>query len=387
MVLKIYKTYKFRMYPNEKQIQVLNSFLGSSRFIYNKYLSEKERKKQEKIVYNLSDMKKDLVKLQQEYPWLKDIDGCILRTSLDDLDNSYNRFYNKKSQSPKYKKKNCRESYRTICIRSLFYGREYASIKLDLEKKVIKLPKLDEIRVAGYRHMNNFPHKILNATVSKEAGRYYVSVCVEEEIIEIKQEPQNIIGIDLGIKDLIVCSDGTKYPKIEAIKVQEKRIEGLQKALSRCQKGSKNSQKLIQKISRAYQKIKNMRKYYIHSITTKLVNEYDIIATETLKVKKMIMNGKNHLAKYISNASFSEIIKQLSYKTKWRNKCFYQINTYYASSQICSHCGMKDERIKDLNIREWECRTCGNINDRDLNASINIMDKGFEVYLKEQYEI
>ena len=384
--LKIYKAYKFRMYPDEEQVSMLNSFLGTKRFIYNNYLYKKEKYRQEKIIFNLLDMKKDLINLQQEYPWLKEIDGCILRTTLEDLDNNYNYFNKKQRGNPKYKKKNYRESYRTVCLRSSYNGKEYASIKLDLERKVIKLPKLDEIKIRGYRHLKSFPHKILNATVSKEAGRYYVSVCVEAEIPEIKFISRNIIGIDLGIKDLIICSDGTKYPKIRRIKVQEQRIAGMQKALARCQEGSKNSQKLIKKIERAYQKIRNIRKYYIHKITTRLVKENDIIVAETLKVKEMIEKGKKHLAKSLSNASFQEITRQLLYKAQWYNKKFYQVNTYYASSQICSHCGVKNERIKELSIREWEC-ICGNMNDRDLNASINIMDKGFEMFLKEQYEI
>ena len=387
LVLKIYKAYKFRMYPDEEQVIILNSFLGTKRFIYNNYLSKKEKYRQKKIIFNLSEMKKDLVNLQQEYPWLKDIDSCVLRTSLEDLENSYNRFYSKQGGSPKYKKKGYRESYRTICNRSSYKGKEYASIKLDLERKVIKLPKIDEIKIRGYRNVDSFPHKILNATISKEAGRYYVSVCVEEEIKEIKFTPRNIIGIDLGIKDLIVCSDGTKYPKLRRIKVQEQRIAGMQKALARCQKGSNNSQKLIKKIERAYQKIRNIRKYSIHKITTRLIKENDIIVAETLKVKEMIEKGKNHLAKSLSNASFREITRQLCYKARWHNKKFYQVSAYYASSQICSHCGIKNERLKDLSIREWKCPNCEFMNDRDLNASINIMDKGFEMFLKEQYEI
>ena len=375
------------MYPTKEQMQILNSFLGASRFIYNNYLTKKEEYKKENKTFTILDMKKDLVSFQQEYSWLKEIDSCILRTSLENLDNGYKRFYNHLAGSPKYKTKNVKESYKTICNRSQYKGKEYASIKLDLVRKVIKLPKLDEIKIKGYRKTNDFPYKILSAAVSKDAGRYYVSVCVEEEVKDKKVPPKTIIGIDLGVKDLITCSDGIKFPKIKGIEVQERRIEGLQKALSRCEKGSNNSRKLKQKISRAYQKIRNIRKYYIHEITTKLVKENDIIVAETLKVQKMIIKGKNHLSKHISNASFSEIIRQLSYKTKWKCKKFYQVSTYYASSQICSHCGRKEEKLKDLSIREWECKNCGFINERDINASINIMDKGFEMYLKEQYGI
>lgn len=384
-IMKIYKAYKFRMYPEKDQKGKINSFLGTSRFIYNHFLEKKNMLYSEKKEgYKLKDMKKDLVLLQQEYPWLKEIDSCILRTTLDDLERGYDNFFRKRNSYPKFKSKNCRESYRTICNRSNYKGNDYASIKIDLEKRVIKLPKLDEIRIRGYRKLMNFPYKILNATITKEAGRYYVSVCVEQEIDKISIIPNSIIGIDLGVKTLVTCSDGIKYRRLKKIENQEKKIKGLQKGLARCQKGSKNSQKIKQKIQRAYQKIKNMRKYYIHEITTKLVKENDIIVTETLKVKKMIEDKTHNLSKQLSNASFSEIIRQLTYKTKWHNKKLYQIDAFYASSQICSHCGVKNSKVKDLNVRVWEC-SCGNKNDRDINASINIMDKGFEMYLKEQY--
>ena len=383
--MKIYKAYKFIMKPKEEQKQILNSFLGSKRFIYNNYLTKKEKHVKEKIPFSLNDMKKNLLTLKQEYPWLDEIDSCILRKTLEDLDNGYKRFYKKQGEKPKYKKKDYKESYRTICNRSMYNDKLYASIKVDLENKTIKLPKLEEIKIKGYRKLNSFPYKILNATVSKEIGKYYVSVCVEEEIPSINFIPNNIIGIDVGIKDLIVCSDGIKYSKIRGIEVQERRIKGLQKSLARCEKESNNRKKIKNKIARCYQKIKNMRKYYIHEITTKLVRENDIIVTETLKVKEMIMKGKNNLSKHISNASLSEIIRQLIYKTKWYSKKLYQVSTYYPSSQICSHCGIQSREVKDLNIRVWECPSCNSINDRDLNASINIMDKGLEMFMKEQY--
>jgi len=384
--MKIYRAYKFRMYPTKEQQQKLNSFLGTSRFIYNNYLSKKETMyKEENKTYLLESMKKDLVNLQEQYSSLKYRYGYILRTSLKDLDKAYDNFFKKRGGYPKYKKKNCHESYRTVCIRSTYKNKTYSNIKIDLERRVIKLPKLEEIEIRGYRNKKSFPHKIFNATVTKEANRYYVSLCVEEEIEEITFNPHFFIGLDVGVKNLVTCSDGIKYDKIKEIEVQEKRIKGLQKALSRTKLGSNNRKKIIQKIQRAYQKIRNMRKYYIHAITTKLVKENDVITAETLKVKEMIEQGKNHLAKHISNASFSEIIRQLGYKSKWRGKRFYQVSTYYPSSQICSHCDYKETSLKDLSIREWECGVCGFINDRDLNASINIMNKGIDMYIKEQY--
>lgn len=324
--MKIYKAYKFRMYPKKEQKGKLNSFLGASRFIYNYFLDKKNTLYSEKKeYYKLNDMKKELVLLQQEYPWLKEMDSCILRTTLEDLEKGYDNFFKKRNSYPKFKSRNCRQSYRTICNRSSYNNNLYASIKIDLEKGIIKLPKLEEIKIKGYRNLTNFPHKILSATISKETDCYYVSVLVEEEIKEIKIIPNSIIGLDLGVKTLVTCSDGIKYTKLKQIERQEKKIKGLQKWLSRCQKESKNSIKVKQKIQRAYQKIKNMRKFYIHEITAQLVKENDIIVTETLKTRKMIEDKKYHLAKELSNASFSEIIRQLSYKTKWHNKKFIKL--------------------------------------------------------------
>lgn len=381
--MKIYKAYQFKMYPTKEQKNTLNSYLGTSRFIYNHFLSQK-RYKEKNETYLLKDMKKDIVPLQAEYPWLKTVDSCILRTSLDDLDTAYESFFRGNGGYPNYKKKNNRKSYRTVCNRSTYKDKEYASIKVDLEKGTIKLPKLDEIEIRGYRNLKDFPYKILSATVKKEAGKYYVSVLVEEEVPMLKFEFNHIVGIDLGVKTLITCSDGTKYDKLEVEKY-EKRLKGLQRALARSQKGSNNRKKIVEKIQRVYQKIRNARKYYIHTITKKLVLENDIIVAESLKVKEMIENKENHLAKHLTNASFSEFIRQLSYKAKWQNKKFYQINTYFASSQICSHCYHQEKKVKDLGVRKWECASCGYMNDRDLNASFNIMDEGINMYLEEVF--
>ena len=384
--MHIYKAYQFRMYPNKEQQEKINQMLGSSRFIYNYYLGKRQKTYQETSkTWSLSDMKKDLVSLQRKYPWLKEVDSCLLRTSLDNLDTSYQRFFKEDVGFPKFKKKGKREHYRTVNNRSSYKGKEYASIQVDLEKEMIKLPKLGKIDIRGYRTLKEFPYKVLNATIRKVAGKYYVSVCIEEEIQEIPFTFKNSIGLDLGVKNTICCSDGLKYQMTKKIERQERRLKGLQKALSRSQKGSQNRRKLILKIQRVYQRIKNMRKYFIHEITTKIVRENDIIVCETLDVKEMIEKKKYHLAKFISNASFSEIIRQLKYKSEWSNKKFYQVPKYYPSSQLCNHCGIRNQEVKNLNIREWECKNCGRRNERDINASLNIEERGIMMYFEELY--
>ena len=286
--MKIYQAYYFRMYPIEEQQIRLNQFLGTSRFIYNHYLSVKERTyKEEGKNLSLSELKKDLVPLQQEYPWLK------------------------------------------------------------------------------------------------EADRYYVSVCVEKEIPEVSFEGRNIVGIDLGVKDLVITSDGIKYKALENIKKYERKIKGYNKMLSRSKKRSNNREKIKKKLERVYQKMRNARKYYTHFITSQIVKENDIIVCEKLKVQEMIKKGTRSLSRMIANSSLSEIVRQLRYKTEWSNKRLYQVDTYYPSSQICNHCGAKNEEVKDLSIRKYECKKCGSLLDRDINASINILTEGIKYYIRE----
>jgi len=377
--MQIYKTYKFRLYPTEKQQEKLNSFLGTKRFICNHYLNEKEKNSK----LTLKEMKQDLVSLQEDYPCLKEVDGSILRTTLDDLDNAFTRFYKKMSGYPKYKKYIGKQSYRTPCIRGSYKEKNYQNIKIDLDRRVIKLPKIEEIKIKGYRNLKEFNKKIINATITKEAKKYYAILLVEETINLEPFIPRYVVGVDLGVKDLVITSNGLKYHKLEKLKQLEAKLKGLNKWLSRSMKGSKTRQKIILKIQRVNQKIKNMKKFYNHLITNKIVKENDIIITETLKVKDMIADGKSKLAKYISNSNLSEILNQLKYKASWHNKRLYQINTYYPSSQTCSNCKTKNKELKDLNIREWECKSCHFKHDRDINASFNILDEGIKLYLKD----
>ena len=381
------KAYKFRMYPNKEQENILKQFIGTSRFIYNHYLYEKETLYKEKSInYDISDMKKDLKILQKEYEWLTSIDGSILRTSLDDLKNSYDRFFKGLSKYPNYKRKSINGSYRTPCIIGNYKGKTYQNIKIDLIRRMIKLPKIkEEIKIRGYRNKKEFPEKIYNATISKKGNKYYVSLCVEEYIPLPIFKPRYVIGIDLGLKDIVVTSDGLKYKNECNIKKYEKKIKGLQRWLTRCEKGSKNRLKVQLKLNRVYEKLKNARRFNLHKISKKIVEENDIIITEHLKISNMLKNHK--LSKSIIDVSWNELIRQIEYKTKWKNKKFYKIDTYYPSSKLCSRCDTKNEEIKNLNIRKWTCSKCGMEHDRDINASINIMIKGIEMYMKEQVSL
>ena len=376
----INKAYKFRIYPNEEQKIFINKCIGSSRFVYNYYLNKKEELYKNNINLSLKDMKKDLLLLAIEYPWLKEVDSCAIRNSLDDLDRAYINFY-KGSGHPKFKKKNSNDTYRTNCIRNTYKDKNYSNIKVDLINREITLPKIQKVKIGGYRNLLEFPCKILNATISKVADKYYVSLSVEEQKVMRPFIPRYITGIDLGVRNLVITSEGIKYKALEIIKKIERKIRGYNKALSRSKRGSKNRKKIIIKLQRYYEKIRNARKYYTQLITSTLVKENDIIACETLKVKEMIEKGKHHIAKYVANSCLSEIIRQLEYKCLWENKRLIKVNRYYPSSQICSVCGNRKKELKKLSIRSYICDKCRNEMDRDINASINILMEGIKEYI------
>ena len=374
----MYKAYKFRLYPNDKQKILIGKTFGCYRFIFNYFLSLCKNNGTMKA-YDMCNMFKELY---IEYPWLKEVDSCSLRCAIFNLDDAYKNYYSKRSNYPKFKSKYKRQTYRTNCIKGTYKNKEYHSIELDLKNKKIKLPKLGLVDIRGYRNLETINGRIINATIIKEiTEKYYVSVIVEEEeIIGQKLKPKSIIGIDLGIKDLVVTSSGEKYKNPKEIEKIEKRIKRVQRKLERQIKGSKNYQKTKVYLAKLYNRLRNSRKYNIIRIVNKLVEENDIIISEKLNIKNMLKN--HNIAKYISDTSFRKICDMIEWKCRRKGKYYYQVDTYYPSSQICSHCGEKENKIKDLKIRKWECKNCGNENDRDINASINIMFEGLKYCFK-----
>ena len=368
--MKIYKSYKFRMYPNKFQEELINKTIGSCRFIYNYFLDKK--------VTNAYNGIKSIPELSKEKTFLKEVDSCALRNSVFNLEDAYKRYYKNIGGYPKYKIKGIHNSYKTNNIKNTYKGKKYNSIKLDLINKTITLPKLKEVSIRGYRNKNKLNGEVKSAVIKKEGSKYYVSVLMEEDIIIKPFTPNTIVGIDLGIKDFLVTSHNEKIKNI--IKINEKRLVGLQRWLSRCKLGSKNRYKIKLKIQRLFMKIKHARKFLLHTITNKLIKENDIIAVENLDVESM---KKNHyIAKCLTENPISEIIRILNYKATWNNKKLIEVDRYYPSSQTCSVCNYQNKKVKDLSIRNWECPQCGTIHDRDVNAAINIMLEGLKIYIK-----
>ena len=236
--------------------------------------------------------------------------------------------------------------------------------------------------IRGYRNLKEIKGRIINATILREPnGKYYVSVVFELPSINNNYViPNNIIGIDLGIKKLITLSDGTTFDNNKYVLKYERRIKRLQRSLSRKVKKSNNYYKCKHRLAILYSKLKNARNYYLHKITKQIIDNNDIVVTEKLQIKNMLQN--KNLSKNIQDASFYEIIRQLQYKSKNKGKYLYQIDTYYPSSQTCSICGNIDTKYKKLNERIYKCCNCNNELDRDLNASINIMYEGLKLHMK-----
>ena len=375
--MEIYKAYKFRLYPTEEQKILINKTFGCCRFLYNYYLNYQK----ENGVQKSFDLCKDLKELENQHEYLKEVDSCALRCSIFDLEDGFNNFFAKRSGYPNFKSKFNRQSYRTSCIRGTYKGKEYSNIEVDLLTRNIKLPKLGKVKIKGFRDKDKIEGKIVNATISRETtNKYYVSVLVEEDILIDKVTPTTIVGIDLGIKDLVITSDGIKYGNEKILTKYEKRLKKLQRKLSRQEKGSKNYLKTKEKIARIHAKIKNYRKHYLNDIANEIVDDHDIIVTESLLVKDMFKDKRKVFNKNLSDAGLSKLCSLIEWKSKIKGKIYYKINTYYPSSQICSTCGYKNEKLKDLSIREYDCPKCGSYNDRDINASLNILLEGLKLH-------
>ncbi|GAB2321778.1 IS200/IS605 family element RNA-guided endonuclease TnpB [Alkalibacterium sp. m-11] len=353
------KAYKYRLYPTEQQKDYFANCFGCVRFIYNKMLSDKidHYKETKQMLHNTP------AQYKKEFSFLKEVDSLALANAQQNLERAYKNFYRDKSVGfPKFKSKHkSKASYTT--------NNQGGNIRMENGK--IKLPKIGFVKLKQHR---KFEGVIKSCTISmNKSGKYFVSILVksEEEKMEITERK---IGIDLGLSDFAITTNDLgeikKYKNPKHLYKSEKQLKKAQRSLFRKQKGGKNRNKARLVVAKKHEKIANQRKDFLHKLSKKITDENQVIVIETLSSKNLMKNHK--LAKSIGDAGWYEFVRQLEYKSKQKGRTLIKADRFYPSSQVCSSCGHRDGK-KPLNIREWDCPTCGEYLDRDINASKNLL--------------
>ena len=367
------KAYRYRIYPDDMQkIQLAKTF-GCVRFVYNYYLDKKiQQYKETKRSMSKTECNNDLNRnVKEEYQWLREVDKFALTNAIYNLDAAYKNFFQSTVVGfPKFKSKSSHDySYKTNYTNQ--------NIEVDFEGNQIKLPKLKWVKAKVHRV---FQGHIQSAAIRQvPSGKYYVSILVEENIdvraadLRLLEPSGKTIGFDLGIKEFMIDSNGRHEANPRLLQKYEKKLAKEQRILARKQKGSKNREKQRIKVARIHEKIANVRKDHTDQLSAKIVNENQVIISEDLQISNMVRN--HNLSKAILDVSWGDFLRKIEYKARWNGKVYHKVSPWYASSQICSACGKKNEKVKLLSVRQWECE-CGAVHQRDENAAINILRQG-----------
>jgi len=367
--------YKYRIYPNNEQKEYFAKCFGCVRFFYNKSLSDMNE------IYKSTGKFKNLTpaSYKEDYPFLKEVDSLALCNAQINRNMAFKSFFKKQNAFPKFKSKRNDQSYTT---------NNQGSAKFSSNNRYISIPKCPRIRIKKHR---DFIGIIKSITVSRTTdNKYYISLLAETEIKPLERN-DNSIGLDLGVKDIVITSNGLKYKNHKYLVKSEKKLAREQRKLSHMVKGSSNRNKQRIKIARIYKHINNQRNDYLHKLSKHIIDENQIICVEDLKV--MNMTKDNDYNKSLLDSSMSRLLTMLTYKASWYRRTIVKIPSDYPSSQLCSSCGYKNSITKNLSVRTWTCPHCQSKHDRDINASINILRKGMEILSKDgthpdrQYEV
>ncbi len=360
----IHKSYKFRIYPTKEQESLLSKHFGHCRFVFNRFLNErKENFLNEKTSLNYYDNARTLTELKKddEFSWLKEVNSQSLQAAIRNLDTAYKNFFNKQNKFPRFKSKYNRQSFKVP-----------QNVLLENGKLVI--PKFKEgIKLNLHRQMQG---KLLFATIAKSTtNKYYVSITCEVEYKPFEKTGKSV-GIDTGIKELAILSDGNSYENIKSLKKKLKKLKYEQRQLSKKQKGSQSGSKQKRKLALVHEQIANIRKDYLHKVSTEIIKSHDVVSVEDLAVKNIM---KNHcLAPAMSDVSLGAFYTMLEYKANWNDRFYVKIDRFFPSSKTCSSCGWIKQDLT-LSIREWTCESCGETHDRDENAAKNILKQGINI--------
>ena len=368
---------KIRLYPNKTQEQTLNKVLGCYRFVYNQMLAQKQNAyKADKTNLNVTDLSKwfhgTLLK-DEQYAWLKEQNTKVMKQAIRQMDGAYQKFFKQHNGFPKFKTKKDKQSalfpYEAISKHNTFETRH---ISLTTPLKNIKFRCSD----LYFSRLQKYNKNIRNATLSKtKSGNFFLSILIEMEDDELKrfEHTNEQAGIDLGVKDFVITSDGDVFENKHFFKKEEKQMKKLQRQLSKKVKGSNNKKKEQVRIAKLFERITNKKDAYIHYVTNKLLTYFDIIFMEDLNVQGMLRN--HHLAKAIQEVGFYKFKETLVNKSLVNDKQVVFIDRFYPSSKTCSVCGYKKQDLR-LSDREWVCPKCGTKHDRDINAAVNILLEG-----------